>query len=251
MSETRLIHGFHAITAKLRHAADDVKEITVAEGRQDGRMRDLLKLAEAHGVRVILSDAKRLDGLAGGGQHQGVVAKVAAQAKHMTLDDVLDNLVEPPLLLVLDGITDPHNLGACLRVADAAGVHAVVAPKDKACGLNATAIKVASGAADTVPYIVVTNLARSLREMQERNVWVIGAAGEAERDLYAIDQTGPLAWVLGAEGDGLRRLTRETCDELARIPMLGSVESLNVSVASGVRPCSLEISSRSFRPPWP
>jgi 23S rRNA (guanosine2251-2'-O)-methyltransferase len=123
LSETRLIHGFHAIvTAKLRHAADDVKEITVAEGRQDGRMRDLLKLAEAHGVRVILSDAKRLDGLAGGSQHQGVVAKVAAQAKHVTLDDVLDGLVEPPLLLVLDGVTDPHNLGACLRVADAAGV---------------------------------------------------------------------------------------------------------------------------------
>jgi 23S rRNA (guanosine2251-2'-O)-methyltransferase len=161
MTDTRLIHGFHAITAKLRHAADDVKEITVAEGRQDGRMRDLLRLAEAHGVRVIMSDTKRLDGLAGGTQHQGVVAKVAAQAKHVSLDDVLEGLAEPALLLVLDGVTDPHNLGACLRVADAAGAHAVVAPKDKACGLNATVIKVASGAADTVPYIVVTNLARS------------------------------------------------------------------------------------------
>jgi 23S rRNA (guanosine2251-2'-O)-methyltransferase len=234
MSETRLIHGFHAVTAKLRHAADDVKEITVAEGRQDGRMRDLLKLAETHGVRVILSDAKRLDGLAGGSQHQGVVAKVAAQAKHVTLDDVLDGLAEPPLLLVLDGVTDPHNLGACLRVADAAGAHAVIAPKDKACGLNATVIKVASGAADTVPYIVVTNLARSLREMQERGIWVIGAAGEADKELYAIDQKGPCAWVLGAEGDGMRRLTRETCDELAKIPMHGSVESLNVSVSAGI-----------------
>ncbi|MCF8178419.1 MAG: 23S rRNA (guanosine(2251)-2'-O)-methyltransferase RlmB [Sulfuritalea sp.] len=234
MTDTRLIHGFHAITAKLRHAADDVKEITVAEGRQDGRMRDLLKLAEAHGVRIITSDAKRLDGLAGGTQHQGVVARVAAQAKHITLDDVLEGLTENALLLVLDGITDPHNLGACLRVADAAGAHAVIAPKDKACGLNATVIKVASGAADTVPYIVVTNLARSLREMQEHGVWVIGAAGEAPQEIYAIDQKVPCAWVLGAEGAGMRRLTRETCDELARIPMHGSVESLNVSVSAGI-----------------
>ena len=236
MSETRLIHGFHAVTAKLRHAADDVRELLVAEGRQDGRMRDLLKLAAAAGVRVIAADAARLDGLAGRG-HQGVVARVAAQMRHVTLDDVLDGLDgggDAPLLLVLDGITDPHNLGACLRVADAAGAHAVVAPRDKACGLNATAIKVASGAADTVPYIVVTNLARSLREMQERRIWVIGAAGEAEKSLHAVDQTGPCAWVLGAEGAGLRRLTRETCDELACIPMHGSVESLNVSVSAGI-----------------
>ena len=234
MSETRLIHGFHAVTAKLRHAAEDILEITVAEGRQDGRMRELLKQAEIRGVRVFTADAKRLDGLAGGSQHQGVVAKVAAQAKHLTLDDVLDGLAEPALLLVLDGVTDPHNLGACLRVADAAGAHAVIAPKDRACGLNATAIKVASGAADSVPYIVVTNLARSLREMQESGIWVIGADGAAEKELYAIDQKGPCAWVLGAEGDGMRRLTRETCDELARIPMLGSVESLNVSVSAGI-----------------
>ncbi len=234
MSETRLIHGFHAVTAKLRHAAGDIRELLVAEGRQDGRMRELLKQAEFHGVRVIPTEARRLDGLAGDGRHQGVVARVLAQAKHLTLDDVLEGLAEPALLLVLDGVTDPHNLGACLRVADAAGAHAVVAPKDRACGLNATAIKVASGAADSVPYIVVTNLARSLRELQERGVWVIGADGGAEKELYAVDQKGPCAWVLGAEGEGLRRLTRETCDELARIPMLGSVESLNVSVAAGV-----------------
>ena len=234
MSETRVIHGFHAVTAKLRHAAGDVRELLVAEGRQDGRMRELLKAAEAAGVRVVVADPKRLDGLAGGTRHQGVVARVAAQARHVTLDDVLENLAEPALLLVLDGVTDPHNLGACLRVADAAGAHAVVAPKDRACGLNATAIKVASGAADTVPYIVVTNLARALREMQEHGVWVVGAAGEAERELYAVDQKGPCAWVLGAEGEGLRRLTRETCDTLARIPMHGSVESLNVSVSAGI-----------------
>ena len=234
MSETRLIHGFHAVMSKLRQAADDVKEIYLAEGRQDGRVRDLVKLAGNYGVRIMPIDTKRLDGLAGGARHQGVVARVDARMRHVTLDDVLDTLAEAALLLVLDGVQDPHNLGACLRVADAAGAHAVIAPKDRAVGLNATAIKVASGAADTVPYITVTNLARSLREMQERNLWVIGAAGEAERDLYAIDQTGPVAWVLGAEGDGLRRLTRETCDVLARIPMLGSVESLNVSVASGI-----------------
>ncbi len=234
MSETRNIHGFHAVTAKLRHAPDDVKELHVAEGRQDGRMRELLRVAELAGVRVIQSDMARLDGMAGGGRHQGVIAKVSAVTRHMTIDDVLDTLVEPALLLVLDGVQDPHNLGACLRVADAAGAHAVIAPKDKACGLNATAIKVASGAADTVPYITVTNLARAIREMQEREIWVVGAAGETEKTLYSIDQKGPVAWVLGAEGDGLRRLTRETCDELARIPMLGSVASLNVSVAAGI-----------------
>jgi 23S rRNA (guanosine2251-2'-O)-methyltransferase len=234
MSETRLIHGFHAITAKLRHAPEDVKEIYVAEGRQDGRVRDLLKAAQTAGVRVLPVDAPRLDGMAAGQRHQGVVAKVAATQKFLTVDDVMDNLTEPALLLVLDGVTDPHNLGACLRVADAAGAHAVLAPKDRACGLNATAIKVASGAADTVPYIMVTNLARSLRELQERGVWVVGAAGEVDKDIYAVDLKGPLALVLGAEGAGLRRLTRETCDDLARIPMHGSVESLNVSVASGI-----------------
>ncbi|MBU1235580.1 MAG: 23S rRNA (guanosine(2251)-2'-O)-methyltransferase RlmB [Gammaproteobacteria bacterium] len=234
MGETRLIHGFHAIAAKLRHAPEDVKELFVAEGRQDARARDLLKAAQAAGVRVLPVDAARLDGMAGGARHQGVVARVVASGKYLTLDDVMESLSEPALLLVLDGVTDPHNLGACLRVADAAGCHAVLAPKDRACGLNATAIKVASGAADTMPYLMVTNLARSLRDLQERGVWVLGAAGEATRDIYAIDQKGPLAWVLGAEGGGLRRLTRETCDELARIPMVGSVESLNVSVASGI-----------------
>jgi 23S rRNA (guanosine2251-2'-O)-methyltransferase len=232
--DSRLIHGFHAVTAKLRHDPEGVREIYVAAGRQDGRVRDLVQLAETRGVRITPLDAARLDGMAGGGRHQGVIAKVNAQQRFLTVDDILDGLSEPPLLLVLDGVTDPHNLGACLRVADAAGAHAVIAPKDRACGLNATAVKVASGAADTVPYLVVTNLARSLREMKERGIWTIGAAGEATKDLYAIDQKGPTAWVLGAEGEGLRRLTRETCDELAKIPMFGSVESLNVSVASGI-----------------
>lgn len=234
MADTRFIHGFHAVAAKLRHDAQAILELHVATQRGDARARDLLAKAEAAGVRIIPTDAARLDGMAGTHRHQGVVAKIDPRHKVLHLSDILEDLSENALFLVLDGITDPHNLGACLRVADAAGVHAVIAPKDKAVGLNATAIKVASGAADTVPYIVVTNLARTLRELKDAGVWCIGAAGEATKSIYEIDQKGPVAWVLGAEGDGLRRLTRETCDELARIPMHGSVESLNVSVASGL-----------------
>jgi 23S rRNA (guanosine2251-2'-O)-methyltransferase len=234
VADTRFIHGFHAVAAKLRHDAQAILELHVATQRGDARARDLLAKAEAAGVRIIPTDAARLDGMAGTHRHQGVVAKIDPRHKVLHLSDILEDLSENALFLVLDGITDPHNLGACLRVADAAGVHAVIAPKDKAVGLNATAIKVASGAADTVPYIVVTNLARTLRELKDAGVWCIGAAGEATKSIYEIDQKGPVAWVLGAEGDGLRRLTRETCDELARIPMHGSVESLNVSVASGL-----------------
>ncbi len=236
MAETRFIYGFHAINAYLRQSAASVQEIHIVAGRKDGRTRDLIKLAETHGVRVLQTDAARMDGMAGGNQarHQGVVARVSAVQRHVTLDDVLDTLTESALLLVLDGVQDPHNLGACLRVADAAGAHAVIAPKDRAVGLNATAIKVASGAADSVPYVTVTNLARALREMQERGVRVLGADAEASEDIYSADLAGPLALVLGSEGDGLRRLTRETCDALIKIPMLGSVESLNVSVASGI-----------------
>ncbi|MDR2240022.1 MAG: 23S rRNA (guanosine(2251)-2'-O)-methyltransferase RlmB [Zoogloeaceae bacterium] len=235
MADTRFIYGFHAVNARLRQSAGSVEEIYFAAGRRDARAHDLLKLAQAHGVRVIATDPARLDGMAGGGgRHQGIVARVGAGPRHVTLDDVLDTLDEPALLLVLDGVQDPHNLGACLRVADAAGAHAVVAPKDRAVGLNATAVKVACGAADSVPYITVTNLARALRQMQERGLWTVGADAGAEEDIYNTDLTSPLALVLGAEGDGLRRLTRETCDALTRIPMRGSVESLNVSVASGL-----------------
>ena len=242
MAEHRFIYGFHAVIAKLRHSPDDVREIFLDQERHDARARDLVKLAQTHGVHLILSASARLDamagGMAGGGgagaRHQGVVARVAATQRVLKIDDVLDTLAEPALLLVLDGVQDPHNLGACLRVADAAGVHALIAPKDRACGLNATAIKVACGAAESVPFITVTNLARTLRELKEREVLTVGAAAEADDDLYRVDQTGAVAWVLGAEGDGLRRLTRETCDRLARIPMAGSVASLNVSVASGI-----------------
>jgi 23S rRNA (guanosine2251-2'-O)-methyltransferase len=175
-----------------------------------------------------------LDGITGNASHQGVAARVEAVRLAQDLDEVLGGLTEPALLLVLDGVTDPHNLGACLRVADAMGVHAVIAPKDRAAGINPTVEKVASGAAETVPFIPVTNLARSMRELQERGVWLIGAEEEAEQELYAVKLDGPIGWVLGAEGEGMRRLTRETCDELARIPMQGTVESLNVSVSAGI-----------------
>jgi 23S rRNA (guanosine2251-2'-O)-methyltransferase len=234
MAETRIIHGFHAVTARIRQHADSVLEIYVDTQRRDPRARELLKLAETAGVRIVPVDSKRLDGMAGHARHQGVAARVHAAQKVQHLDDVLDTLTEPALLLVLDGVQDPHNLGACLRSADAFGVHAVIAPKDRAVGITATVEKVACGAAETVPYITVTNIARTLRELKERDIWVVGAAGEAETDLHGFRHSGALAWVLGAEGEGLRRLTRETCDQLVRIPMLGSVESLNVSVSAGI-----------------
>ncbi len=234
MAETRIIHGFHAVTARIRQHADSVLEIYVDTQRHDARARDLLKLAENNGVRIVPVEGKRLDGMAGNASHQGVAARVDVARKVVNLDDVLDTLTEPALLLVLDGVQDPHNLGACLRCADAFGAHAVIAPKDRAVGLNATVEKVACGAAETVPYITVTNLARTLRELQERDIWVVGADSDAENDLNNFYHSDALALVLGAEGEGLRRLTRETCDQLVSIPMLGSVASLNVSVSAGI-----------------
>ena len=220
--------------ARLRHDPESVKEIYLDNNRQDRRVKDLLRLAEQADARVVTVEQPRIEGMAPNARHQGVIARVDARQKALHLDDVLDTLEEPPFLLVLDGITDPRNLGACLRVADAAGVHAVIAPKDRAVGLTDVAMKAASGAAETVPYIMVTNLARTLRELKERDIWVVGTAGEATEDLYTAQWPVGIAWVMGAEGDGMRRLTRETCDSLVKIPMAGSVESLNVSVAAGV-----------------
>ena len=211
-----------------------MQEVYLEESRQDGRARDLGKLATERNVRLIPVDGRRLDGLTGNARHQGVAARVAVVALRHDLDGVIEDAGKAALLLILDGVQDPHNLGACLRVADAFGVHAVVAPKDRACGLNATVAKTASGAAESIPYITVTNLARTLRELQERGIRVVGTSDDADSSLYAADLAGPLALVLGAEGEGLRRLTRETCDALVSIPMLGAVQSLNVSVASGV-----------------
>jgi 23S rRNA (guanosine2251-2'-O)-methyltransferase len=235
---TKVLFGFHAVTVRLKTAPQSVSEVHVDTGRRDARMRQFVERAQAAGVRVVDSDDARLTGLAGGARHQGVVAKVTPLAPRHSLDEVLEAVeaarADPALVLVLDGVTDPHNLGACLRVADGAGAHAVVAPKDHAVGLNATVAKVASGAAETVPYLMVTNLARCLNELKERDVRIVGTSDDAERTLYQADLRGPVALVLGAEGAGLRQLTRKTCDELVRIPMAGAVESLNVSVAAGV-----------------
>jgi 23S rRNA (guanosine2251-2'-O)-methyltransferase len=239
--------GFHAVTARLRQRPESVSEIYIDATRNDGRARDLKKLAEKLGVRVIPVDAKRLDGMSGGARHQGVVAQAEAIDMPKFIEDVLDGLKEPPLLLILDGIQDPHNLGACLRVADGAGAHAVIAPKDRSVGLTLAAMKVASGAAESVPYIVVTNLARTLRDLKDRGIWLVGTTDAAPQTLYQARLDGALGLVMGAEGEGLRRLTQDTCDLLVSIPMLGSVESLNVSVASGV--CLFEARRRRLEAP--
>jgi 23S rRNA (guanosine2251-2'-O)-methyltransferase len=229
-----MIYGLHAVAAALRRQTSGVAELFVDSARQDPRVRRLLDQAKTAGVRVQNADAGRLDGMARAGRHQGVVAFIEAQAPASSLEEVIEDLSEPALLLVLDGVQDPHNLGACLRVADGMGAHAVVAPKDRAVGLSPTVHKVASGAAESVPFIMVTNLARTLRDLKDKGIWVAGTAETGARSLFDADLKGPLALVLGAEGEGLRRLTRETCDELISIPMLGSVESLNVSVAAGI-----------------
>jgi len=234
MATHKLLYGFHAVGVRLRTAPDSVVEVHVDAQRRDARMRQFVQRALDAGARLVDSDDAQLTRLAGGARHQGVVARVQALAQVHSLDDLLDAVQGPPLVLALDGVTDPHNLGACLRVADGAGVHAVVAPKDHAVGVNATVAKVASGAAETVPYLMVTNLARTLGELKERSMAVVGLAGDAELTLHEADLSGPLALVLGAEGPGLRQLTRKTCDVLVRIPMKGAVESLNVSVAAGV-----------------
>jgi 23S rRNA (guanosine2251-2'-O)-methyltransferase len=232
--KSKMIFGFHAVTARLRHEASSVDEIYIDAGRHDRRMQELVRAAQAANVRIIQADDQRLNNMVGTRRHQGVVAQAGELSLARNLDELLDAIVGPPLLLVLDGITDPHNLGACLRVADGAGAHAVIAPKDRAVGLNATAAKVASGAAETVPYITVTNLARAMRELKERDIWLIGTTEDAEKSLYEADFSGPAALVMGSEGEGMRRLTRETCDVLVSVPMFGSVESLNVSVTSGI-----------------
>lgn len=237
MSSTpKVLFGFHAVGVRLKTSPTSVIEIYYEPTRRDARMRQFLERVKEAGVRLIEADALRIAKLAGSHGHQGLAARVNEIKMVHSLDDLLDALEgkDAPLILVLDGVTDPHNLGACLRVADGAGAHAVIAPKDRAVGVNATVAKVASGAAETVPYFMVTNLARTLNELKERNVWIIGTSDDASKTLFDVDLKGPTALVLGAEGDGMRQLTRKTCDELVSIPMQGAVESLNVSVASGV-----------------
>jgi 23S rRNA (guanosine2251-2'-O)-methyltransferase len=230
----KVLYGFHAVGVRLKIAPESVHELHVDAARRDARMRRFVERAAGTGVRIVDSDDARLTRLAGTARHQGVAARVAPLPARHSLDDVLDAVQGPPLVLALDGVTDPHNLGACLRVADGAGAHAVVAPRDRAVGLNATVAKVASGAAETVPYLMVTNLARTLGELKERGLRIFGASDDAPRTIYEASFAGPASLVLGAEGAGMRQLTRKTCDELVRIPMTGAVESLNVSVAAGV-----------------
>jgi len=233
-----LIHGLHAVTAALEYEPEQVRGLWVERQRRDRRIQALRDQAAGQGVTIHLTDRAELDRLTGGARHQGVVARLAVRQRTQSEADLPALLAAaegPLLLLVLDGVQDPHNLGACLRSAAAAGVHAVLAPADRSASLNATVRKVACGAAEIVPFIAVTNLARALRELQEQGIWVVGAAGEAEDRLYDVDFTPSTAIVLGGEEKGLRRLTREVCDRLARIPMAeGGVESLNVSVAAGV-----------------
>jgi len=230
----RVIFGFHTVLARLRAEPKSVLEVFLDESRKDARAKDFAAQVERAGVRLMRVSPSRLEGLAGEGRHQGVVAVVQANTQKQTLEELLESLKVPPLLLVLDGITDPHNLGACLRVANAAGAHAVIAPKDHAAGINATVSKVASGAAEVTPYFMVTNLARTLADLKDRNIWIVGTDEKADKTLFQADLPKSIAWVLGAEGAGMRRLTRESCDLLVRIPMGGAVESLNASVAAGI-----------------
>ena len=233
MSQSRLF-GFHAVSARLRRDPGSIARLLVRRDRVDQRADAVLQLAALARVGIEHVDGESLDELVGHRRHQGIVAIASPAKSFVAIDDVLDSLDEPPLLLVLDGVQDPHNLGACLRSADAFGVHALVVPKDRAVGVNATVAKVASGAADTVPVIAVTNLARTLRALKERGVWLVGADAESTESLFTADLSGPIAWVLGAEGSGLRRLTRELCDRIVAIPVQGMVPSLNVSVAAGI-----------------
>ena len=231
-----MIYGIHAVQALLERDPQRFLEVFVMKGREDRRLMPLIAELEQMGIVIQVANRQWLDEKVEGAVHQGIIARVreGRQYQENDLPALLENLEQPHFLLILDGVTDPHNLGACLRSADAAGVHAVIVPRDRSAQLNATAKKVACGAAETVPLIRVTNLARTMRFLQEQNVWIVGTAGEADHNLYQSKMTGPMALVMGAEGDGMRRLTCEHCDELISIPMAGSVSSLNVSVATGI-----------------
>jgi 23S rRNA (guanosine2251-2'-O)-methyltransferase len=238
---SRLVAGINPVIAAINAHPGDIHRLLVVADTQNQRVKDIELMARDAGIDVVPSRREQLSELTGLDSHQDVVAELGGQ---ISLDEaglmaLLDGLDEAPLLLVLDGVTDPHNLGACLRTAEAAGVHAVIVPRDRSAGLTPAARKASAGASEILPLVQVTNLARTLRALKERGIWLYGAAGDAPSDLYDLDLAGPLALVMGSEGDGLRRLTAETCDFLLRIPMPGTMESLNVSVATGV--CLFEI----------
>jgi len=231
-----ITYGIHPVRVMLARSPQRVRRLLLGSARDDARLAEIRVLAERAGVAIAAADAAQLDKLADGGRHQGVVAELQARAgdPETQLEEALEAAAGAPLLLVLDGVQDPHNLGACLRSADAAGVTAVVAPRDRAAGLTPVARKVAAGAAESVPFVSVVNLARTLRDLKSRGLWLIGTSDDADRTIYDVDLTGPTVLVMGSEGEGMRRLTRECCDQLVSIPMAGAVESLNVSVAAGV-----------------
>lgn len=225
----------HSVEALLRHAPERVLQLSLQRERDDKRLRNVELLAQQHGIKIQRLPRQRLDRMQGENVHQGIIAEIrpSAALNETALEEII-GLADKPLLLVLDNVQDPHNLGACMRTAEAAGVNAIIVPRDKSAGLSATVRKVACGAAELLPLIQVVNLSRTLKNMQEQGIWVIGAAGEAGESVYQVDLNRPLALALGAEGSGLRRLTAEQCDKLVHIPMYGSIESLNVSVAAGV-----------------
>ncbi len=230
------IFGLHAVQALLKSAPQRVVEIYMVQGRNDQKLQKIINAAQANGIHCQTVNRHKLDELVNDENHQGVVAVCTPGETfdETWLFNLLDNLNEPAFLLILDGVTDPHNLGACMRSAEAAGVHAVIAPKDKSAGLTPIARKVACGAAEVLPFVPVTNLARTLKKLQEKGIWLFGAAGEAEHSIYQSNLKGPIGILMGAEGEGLRRLTQDTCDHLMNIPMAGTVSSLNVSVATGI-----------------
>lgn len=239
-----VVLGIHAVQALIERSPERFIEMWLLKGRDDERLQPIINLARKYKISVQLVHRKVLDDKSNGEQHQGVVARITPGKTYTEadIDDILaqaEDKKESPFLLILDGVTDPHNLGACLRNADAAGVQAIIVPKDKAARITATVRKVAVGAAETVPLVQVTNLARTMKQLQEIGVWLIGTAGETDTSLYDVKLDGPMALVMGAEGKGMRRLTREHCDQLVKLPMAGSVSSLNVSVATGI--CLFEI----------
>ncbi len=234
MSKQVVLAGFHAVNARVRVKPESIRVVYVDPSRRDKRMQQCKDRLQQAGIKVMQADNRRLDGLAPDIPHQGIVALADELKQAMDFDTLLDSITPETLLLILDGVTDPRNFGACLRVADAAGVQAVIAPRDRSASFSPAAAKAAAGAWESVPVVTVTNLAASIVELRDAGVMVVGTAGEAEKTIYDFAQKRAFAWVLGAEGEGLRQLTRKRCDDLAKIPMFGAVDSLNVSVASGV-----------------
>lgn len=242
--QDEIVLGIHAVNALIERSPERFIELWLLKGRDDERLLPIINLARKYGIPTQLVHRKVLDEKSDGEQHQGVLARVK-QGKQYSEGDIEDiyqqaeSQSQVPFFLILDGVTDPHNLGACLRNADAAGVHGLIVPKDKAAKITATVRKVAVGAAETVPLIQVTNLARTMKQLQQMGIWIVGTAGETDTNLYDVELKGPMALVMGAEGKGMRRLTRENCDQIIKLPMAGSVSSLNVSVATGI--CLFEI----------